>query len=376
MSIENIFSFKGLRSKPVVLALLVGQLLFLIDLGWVVFYYLMGQKVGFWCPLGVENYEILSGYVPAISAMRVGISASFMEEALYRVVGMSLMMRISGNFWVANLFQAAAWGFMHSTYPQQPFYARGVELTLGGLLDGWILRRYGVIACVSSHYLFDTFLGVKPLFHSADLSLKTTAVLSCLPFVALLAYGASQASKSKDEDAKLLNRSINETIQVKELDEVEPDEKPISYQPIAPQRRLFYFVITVVTRLIMLRHAPAAFECGCQSKYRKSASGSARCTKVFLATASKRLDTVLFPGSPTRLPANQSNTFTSKLALLKPTLSSKILTQAAIAGTCASSSQKRLKSMKYGLMETGRKSVWMFVCLKRLKVRCCRKAKH
>lgn len=249
LAVENIFTFKGLRSKPVVLALLVGQLLFLIDLGWVVFYYLMGQKVGFWCPLGVENYEILSGYVPAISAMRVGISASFMEEALYRVVGMSLMMRISGNFWVANLFQAAAWGFMHSTYPQQPFYARGVELTLGGLLDGWILRRYGVIACVSSHYLFDTFLGVKPLFHSADLSLKTTAYLSVLPFVALLAYGAMQSSKAKDEETKLLNRSINETIQVKELDEPEPDEKPISYQPIVPQRRLFYFVITVVLGL-------------------------------------------------------------------------------------------------------------------------------
>jgi hypothetical protein len=249
LAIENIFSFQGLKSKPVVLALLVGQLLFLIDLGWVVFYYLMGQKVGFWCPLGVENYEILSGYIPAISAMRVGISASFMEEALYRVVGMSLMMKISGNFWVANLFQAAAWGFMHSTYPQQPFYARGVELTLGGLLDGWILRRYGVIACVSSHYLFDTFLGVKPLFHSADLSLKTAAILSCLPFVALLAYGASQGRKSKVEEEKLLNRSINETIQLKEIEEAEPDEKPISYKPIAPQRRLFYFVITVVLGL-------------------------------------------------------------------------------------------------------------------------------
>ncbi len=246
LAVENIFTLKGLRSKPVVLALLVGQLLFMIELGWVVFYYLMGQKIGFWCPLGVENYEILSSYVPAISAMRVGISASFMEEALYRVVGMSLMMRISGNFWVANFFQAAAWGFAHSTYPQQPFYARGVELTLGGLLDGWILRRYGLIACVSSHYLFDTFLGVKPLFHSSDLSLKTTAFLSVLPFVALLAYGAAQSVKAKGDETLLLNRSINETIHVKELEEAEPEEKPIIYQPIVPQRRLFFFAITVV----------------------------------------------------------------------------------------------------------------------------------
>lgn len=250
-AIEKIFTKEGLRSKAVALALLVGQLLFLIDLGWVVFYYLMGQRVGFWCPLGVENYEILSSFAPAISAMRVGISASFMEEALYRVVGMALMMRISGNFWVANFFQATAWGFAHSFYPQQPFYARGVELTLGGLLDGWILRRYGILACVSSHYLFDTFLGVKPLFTSGESSLKATAYLSVLPFLVLLVYSATRTKSLKvvegaESDEQLLNRSVSSTIQERELDEVEPDETPISYKPIPAQKRLFLFTLTVI----------------------------------------------------------------------------------------------------------------------------------
>ncbi|MCC7527294.1 MAG: CPBP family intramembrane metalloprotease [Candidatus Melainabacteria bacterium] len=248
IAIEKIFTLDGLKSKAVSMALLVGQLLFLIDLGWVVLYYLAGQKVGFWCPLGVENYQILSSYVPALSAMRVGVTASFMEEALYRVVGMSLMMKVSGNFWVANLFQAAAWGFAHSTYPQQPFYARGVELTLGGLLDGWILRRYGILACVASHYVFDTFLGVKPLFTSGDMTLKATAFLSVIPFVALMVFGASRwkVCANNEVETNLLNRSLNVTIHDKELEETEPEEKPISYQPITPQRRLFFFVVTVL----------------------------------------------------------------------------------------------------------------------------------
>jgi len=248
IAVEKLFTLQGLKSKAVSLALLAGQLLFMIDLGWVVFYYLVGQKVGFWCPLGVENFEILSSFVPALSAMRVGVSASFMEEALYRVVGMSLMMKVSGNFWIANFFQAAAWGFAHSTYPQQPFYARGVELTLGGLLDGWILRRYGILACVSSHYVFDTFLGVKPLFTSHDLTLKTSALLSVIPFMLLFIYGAAKAKSKKEEtaDESLLNGSINETIHVKELEEAEPEEQPIRYKPIVPSKRLFYFVVTVI----------------------------------------------------------------------------------------------------------------------------------
>ncbi len=251
IAVEKILTPDGIKSKAVRLALLVGQLLFMIDLGWVVFYYLMGQKIGFWCPLGVENYEILSSFVPAISAMHVGITASFMEEALYRIVGMSLMMKISGNFWVANLFQAAAWGFAHSTYPQQPFYARGIELTIGGLLDGWILRRYGILACVASHYVFDTFLGVKPLFSSGDTSLRATALLSVIPFLVLLAYGTLSSRRVKDTDAepKLLNQAINETIHVKELEEPEPEEKTVSYTPIEPQRRLFLFLATVLIGL-------------------------------------------------------------------------------------------------------------------------------
>lgn len=281
IAVENIFSLKGLKSRPIVLAFLVGQLLFLIDLGYVVFYYLMGQKVGFWCPLGVENYEILSSFVPAISAMRVGISASFMEEALYRVVGMSLMMRISGNFWVANLFQAAAWGFMHSTYPQQPFYARGIELTLGGMLDGWILRRYGLIACVCSHYLFDTFLGVKPLFSSGDPWLKTSAFLSVLPFLVLTSWGAAKAKGAKQDqsEANLLNRSINETIHVRELEEPEPDEKPISYKQYLPQKRLIFFITTVVLGLTCFVMRPQVLN-GHASVHIERAQAEARAAEI------------------------------------------------------------------------------------------------
>lgn len=248
ISVEGLFTFKGLKSKPVLLAILVGHLLLLIELGYVVFYYLVGQKIHFWCPLGVENYEILSSYLPAISAVGVGISASFMEEALYRMVGLGLLMRFTGNFWLSNFLQAAAWGFAHSTYPQQPAYARGVELTLGGMLDGWILKKYGILACVCSHYLFDTFLGAKTLFSSKDPTMQVTAYLAVLPFAVagLIGYIRSRNVARAAVPPELLNGSITTTVKVKEILEETPEEKTIRYTPIAPQQRLFLFVVTVL----------------------------------------------------------------------------------------------------------------------------------
>lgn len=248
ISVEGLFTLKGMKSKPFLLALLVGHLLFMIDLGWVVFYYLVGQKIHFWCPLGVENYQILSSYLPAISAVGVGISASFMEEALYRMVGLGLLMRFTGNFWLSNFLQAAAWGFAHSTYPQQPAYARGLELTLGGMLDGWILKKYGILACVASHYLFDTFLGAKTLFSSKDPTMQVTAYLSVVPFAvaALIGYARSRNLAKQEVPPELLNGSITTTVKVKEILEETPEEKTIRYTPIAPQQRLFLFVVTVL----------------------------------------------------------------------------------------------------------------------------------
>ena len=85
------------------------------------------------------------------------------------------------RFWLANILQAAAWGFMHSTYPQQPCYARGLELTIEGMLEGWLISRFlGLLACLVAHYCFDAFACVTPLF-SAPTYLKLSSALPFLP---------------------------------------------------------------------------------------------------------------------------------------------------------------------------------------------------
>ncbi len=163
MACENLLSPQGLRNKAVLSSSLLGYVLLGIDLGWIIIYYLSGRWWHIWCPSGVDNYQVLSTVVPCFSAVATGVSAAINEEFLYRVLALSLFQRLTRLFWLANIFQAAAWGFMHSTYPQEPAYARGLELTAVGLVHGWILRRYGLFPCLVAHYLFDALAESKPL---------------------------------------------------------------------------------------------------------------------------------------------------------------------------------------------------------------------
>ena len=125
---ENVIAQSGYRCKSIVNGNLLGHILLGIDLGWIVAYYLSGRWWHIWCPSGVDNYQVLSTIVPCFSAIAIGVSAAINEEFLYRVLALSLFRKFTRSFWLANICQAAAWGFMHSSYPQEPAYARGVEL--------------------------------------------------------------------------------------------------------------------------------------------------------------------------------------------------------------------------------------------------------
>ncbi len=209
IALENIFRLRAYRTKSFIDGNLVGHIVVGINLGWIIAYYLLGAHWHVWCPLGIENYQVLSTVVPFFSAISTGISAAFTEEFLYRVLALSLFQRLTRSFWVANLLQAAAWGFMHSTYPQEPAYARGIELTAIGLLQGWILRRYGLLPCLVGHYLFDALVSVKMLFGANDLGLRSTAIIPLIPFLILLIFAYLKSKKlGYKSDKPLQNRAL------------------------------------------------------------------------------------------------------------------------------------------------------------------------
>ncbi|PWU00582.1 MAG: hypothetical protein C5B53_03860 [Candidatus Melainabacteria bacterium] len=248
IAMENFFSASGIRSKSLALCLFLAYLLTAIDLGWVVLYYLGGEKLQFWCPLGVDNYQILSTVVPCFSAVAIGVSASVTEELMYRVMALSVAQKITRNFWFANLFQAAAWGFMHSTYPQQPAYARGVELTIGGLFHGWILRRYGILPSIVSHYLFDAFLDVKPLFSSGDFWLKASAFLPVVPFALLALWSVYKIGKAgAAQESPLANEAVPLSYKNDDLEAgvIAEEGGRFEYVSLSPKLRIFLCILAL-----------------------------------------------------------------------------------------------------------------------------------
>ncbi|SRR5579875_712237 len=233
LALEHLFSTAGLRCRQAVSGLVAGHALFGMHVGWIILYYLAGQPLHFWSPLEVRNTEGLSTIFPFYSAMFIGVSAAVSEELTYRVLGMSIFQKLVKQFWLANLLQAAAWAFMHSNYPQEPAYARGLELTVVGLVYGGVLRRYGLIASIASHYIFDAFLSVTPLLSSAAFALRLSAIAAVLPFVLALAVALYLVRKSGwSSDQELANSAIPAHHAPAPAEEIFPTV-PYQYRPLS-----------------------------------------------------------------------------------------------------------------------------------------------
>jgi hypothetical protein len=187
-AMQHLFTVPAMAQKDWMSKTLIGYLLVGVMMFWVISYYKIGQHFGYFCPLGVDDYNVLGDFCPAINGAMIGVSAAGLEELSCRVVGLGLLQKLTKNFWLANLIQAMIWGFAHSSYAQQPCYARGIELTVVGLCFGYIARSYGVLPCLIAHYLYDAFLTVEAVFVSHRAALIVPSILVLLPFVLGIAF--------------------------------------------------------------------------------------------------------------------------------------------------------------------------------------------
>ncbi len=252
VAMESLFTIRALRSPQIIAALIVGYCAFGISLLWQMSYYLIGKKLGVWCPLEITNYQVLSAYVPAFSSIMIGIIAATNEEFTYRIIGLSLVQRLVRKFWIANLIQAMIWGFMHSGYPQQPPYARGVELTIAGLFYGWVLKRYGILACLIAHYLFDAMWGVVPLLTSPLPALQLSAVIAVIPFALLILFALWLIRK---QGVFTDSRSISNAA-TRSKKATAPDKKLLAeiiafhYKPLSVKVRVALGVLAIVLVIV------------------------------------------------------------------------------------------------------------------------------
>ena len=265
---EKWFTGKGLRHIEVLKNLVTGHLAACIYVGWVIVYYVMGQRIGFWTPLQVQDAAVYSGWFPAVGALHVGVMAAAHEELIYRVIAfitISMLLRRFAyfkdravlTFWIANFAQAACWGFMHSTYPQQPAYARGIELIFNGLLFGWLTQNIGLLSCLVAHYLVDVFLVLRPLLGSGQIAWIIPAIFVCVPF--LLITVLSLALQNKEQNKKSADVISNQqiTLNLAPVSKAQDEAVvPFQYSKMTSGSRLILAVLSIACIIgsIVFRH--------------------------------------------------------------------------------------------------------------------------
>lgn len=160
----------ALRRRETLRGIGIGAAFACWGIGYVCLFYVLARHWGAWVPVDVNYSMLLSGWAPWAEPMAMALKASFYEEFLFRALAICLCLKFLRSRVLAILLPAVVWAFMHSDYPQMPAYVRGIELTFEGILWGWLMVRYGIVASLVTHYLYDAWIGALVLAQSSEWS--------------------------------------------------------------------------------------------------------------------------------------------------------------------------------------------------------------
>lgn len=173
-------------------SIIAGYSLLGITLGLVTgFYFFANKYFGAWALFsgGTQNFSV---FIPAFVPIFVGISAALNEEIIYRFFSISVLKKYIKYSWVAIFIPAIIWGFAHANYAVFPIGIRGIEVTLIGLIAGYIFLRYGLFATLIYHFSFNVILTSIPLLRSGYEPYFVQGIISLsfilIPLILVLLY--------------------------------------------------------------------------------------------------------------------------------------------------------------------------------------------
>jgi hypothetical protein len=207
LQLSKALTLRGLRSKEFFSAAVVGLSLAAAHIGYVVAFYVVAQHFGAWAPQEINYEESVNTLIPWISGAAIGLLASTNEEFTFRLLAIPFFTRLTGSRWIAVIVPAFMWSFLHSNYPQEPPYIRGIEIGLIGIVAGLVMLRWGILATLIWHYTVDASLVGLLLVRSNNLYFRVSGIVVALAAAAPLLFAAiSYLSRGRFEaDEDLLN---------------------------------------------------------------------------------------------------------------------------------------------------------------------------
>jgi len=209
LQLSKAFTLRGLRTKEFFSAALVGLSMAAAHIGYVVAFYVVAQHFGAWAPQEINYQDSVNTLFPWLAGAAIGLLASTNEEFTFRLFAIPFFKRLTGSRWIAVVLPAFMWSFLHSNYPQEPPYIRGIEIGIFGIIAGLVMLRWGILATLIWHYTVDASLVGLLLVRSNSLYFKVSGIVVGLAAAApLLFAGISYLSRGRFEpDEDLLNQA-------------------------------------------------------------------------------------------------------------------------------------------------------------------------
>jgi membrane protease YdiL (CAAX protease family) len=193
ISLGNLFTMRGLRTKRFFLGAILGITLTGIFIAYQTAFYIVAFRFGAWSPADVPYTDLLNTKFPWAFVLFGGFLPAVSEEFLFRMFAIPFLRKITRSVVAALILAGFIWGFGHAGYPQQPFYIRGVEVGIGGVALGIIMLRFGILPTLVWHYSVDAMYSAMLMIRSESLYYKfsgaAAAGIMLLPVgIALVAY--------------------------------------------------------------------------------------------------------------------------------------------------------------------------------------------
>ena len=182
LAIPRLWTPRALASRRVFRALILGYTLVALFLGYQVAFYLIADKFGAWSPAEVPYDSLLNTAFPWVVVLFAGFFPAMSEEFMSRAFSIPFFEKLFRSRVTAVAIAAFIWGFGHSTYPNQPFFIRGLEVGIAGCILGILFYRFGLLPLLIWHYTVDALYTALLLLRSGNHYYVVSGALSALVF--------------------------------------------------------------------------------------------------------------------------------------------------------------------------------------------------
>jgi len=252
MPLGTLFSPRGLGSKQFFLGMILGITLAGIFVAYQTGFYMVAYRFGAWSPADVPYDDLLNTRLPWLYVLFVGFFPAVSEEFMFRMFAIPFLSKLLRYVPIAVVLAAFIWGFGHASYPQQPFWIRGVEVGIGGVALGLIMLRWGILPTLVWHYSVDAMYTALLLLRSHHpyfvFSGAASAGIMVLPvLVAGIAY--LRRGGFEPEPARAPDQIVEPAVPSPQS--AAPASESLPYTPWSTRRRLAALFLLIAGAVVI-----------------------------------------------------------------------------------------------------------------------------